>query len=227
MELERLLPPDKFSKHTGHDEGLHLEFRHVDGATFLAPASGGKERKITHICKWEQAFRVYALIYCRANPHRMKEIWQYIDVINTAATTYVWDNVAKYDYTFRQLMAFNPNRSWSTIYNHMWNLVMTEPINRGGNAAVRYDKDKHRKSLGSSGKRDISDYCWSFNRGHCKYGSNCDFINRCNYCDSTSHGENSCYKLAAKRAGKEGKDNHRGWKDKKRSHSPAKEKSDK
>ena len=98
---------------------------------FLAPAT--KQNKITGVRKWEQAFRVYATIYCAANQRRSKEIWQYISVINTAAASYYWDNVYNYDITFRHLMAFNPNRSWAVTYNQMWNLSMKDPLPRGNN----------------------------------------------------------------------------------------------
>ena len=68
------------------------------------------------------------MIYCAANPQRSKEIWQYISVINTAASAYAWDNVYNYDITFRHLMAFNPGRSWAVTYNQMWNLSMQDPL---------------------------------------------------------------------------------------------------
>ena len=32
-------------------------------------------------------------------PH-VAEIWQYVYIINSAASTDIWDNVASYDYTF-------------------------------------------------------------------------------------------------------------------------------
>ena len=51
-----------------------------------------------------------------------KEIWQYITVINTAASSYIWDNVYNYDITFQHLWLFNPSRSWAVTYNQMWNL---------------------------------------------------------------------------------------------------------
>ena len=79
-----------------------------DGGTFLVLAN--KDNKIGSFRRWEQAFRAYATIYCGANPQRSKEIWQYITVINTAAASYLWDNVYNYDITFRHLMAFNPQR---------------------------------------------------------------------------------------------------------------------
>ena len=48
-------------------------------------------------------------------------------------------------------------------------------------------------------KRNKSDYCWNFNKGiPCKFGAKCKFIERCKYCDSPSHGVNSCFKLQKK-----------------------------
>ena len=214
IDLEKLLPPDKFNK-TPADPN-RLEFRHVDGATFLAPVSGSREKRITHIRRWEQAFHVYASIYCCANPLRTTEIWQYIYVINSAATAYTWDNVSRYDYMFRQLMAFNPKRNWGIIYNHMWNLAMTEPISKSNSRNDHGKSGNRRSSEGSNDGRDISDYCWSFNRGFCKFGSSCDFINRCNYYDSKSHGADSCDKLMAKKQWQTGGENNRSRKHHKR-----------
>ena len=122
IELEKLLPKDKFAK----GEENRLEWVQRDGGTFLVPAQ--KENKINNFRRWEQALRAYATIYCGANPHRSKEIWQYITVINTAASSYLWDNVYNYDITFRHLMAFNPQRSWAVTYNQMWNLSMRDPL---------------------------------------------------------------------------------------------------
>ena len=110
----------------------------------LLPRDGNK-RKISSVRKWEQAFRLYTAIYSRANPHRVAEIWQYVYVINLAATSYTWDNVASYDYTFRQLMSEYPDRSWALIYNQMWNLAMRDPISRGGGVgAMSFQSNKTR-----------------------------------------------------------------------------------
>ena len=126
VELERLLPKSGLNFCNRASDENRLEWIQRDGNTFLVPANS-KENKITGIRRWEQAFRVYATIYCAANPQRSKEIWQYISVINTAASSYIWDNVYNYDITFRRLMAFNPNRSWAVTYNQMWNLSMKDP----------------------------------------------------------------------------------------------------
>ena len=69
-----------------------MQFINRDGATYWVPAD--HENKIIGIRRWDQAFRVYAAIYCKANPGRAGEIWQYIYVINSAATSYNWENVA-------------------------------------------------------------------------------------------------------------------------------------
>ena len=215
VELEKLLPKDRSAFTKGGSEENRLEWVQRDGNTYLDAA--GKDMKITGIRRWEQAFRAYATIYCAANPQRSKEIWQYISVINTAASAYSWDNVYNYDITFRHLMAFNPNRSWAVTYNQMWNLSMRDPIprNHSGKGHFQFHGQQgNRLSVGNnsgtsssssnnnSGRRKSSDYCWNFNKGiPCKFGKKCRFIERCKYCDSTAHGIHVCPKLEAKKNG--------------------------
>ena len=205
VELEKLLPKDKL----GSREENRLEWVQKDGGTFLVPAQ--HDNKIGSFRRWEQAFRAYATIYCSANPHRSKEIWQYISVINTTASSYIWDNVYNYDITFRHLMAFNPQRSWAVTYNQMWNLSMRDPIprNNGRPAFQHYSEGgiaapgKGRNGKPMQVRRNKSNYCWNFNKGvPCKFGSKCKFIERCKYCDSPSHGVNACTKLLKKDNGK-------------------------
>ena len=160
-----------------------------------------KSSRITGFRKWEQAFRVYATIYCSKNPHRSREIWQYISIINTAANSYVWDNVYSYDVVFRQLMEFNPVHSWAVTYNQMWNLSMRELfLNRGERASPHGSGDQNVSNSGKFMGRKKSDYCWAFNKGiKWKWGKNCKFTEKCKYCDSSTHGVHACPKLAEKR----------------------------
>ena len=67
IELERLLPKRRAF------EDNRLEWVTHDGMAFLAPTQD-RESRITNIWKWEQAFRVYAALYCEANPGRAGEI---------------------------------------------------------------------------------------------------------------------------------------------------------
>ena len=113
VDLEKLLPKDP-TKKLGEDG--RMELTNKDGSLFFVPAVDREQGKISGIRKWEQAFHVYAEIYSRANPQRSAEIWQYVYIINLASTSYSCDNVACYDYTFRQLMGRHPGRSWSTIF---------------------------------------------------------------------------------------------------------------
>ena len=224
VDLDKLLPKDRVGGANRYSDDNRMEWIQRDGGTFLVPAK--RDSRITNFRKWEQAFRMYATIYCGQNSHRAKEIWQYISVINTAASAYVWENVYSYDITFRQLMAFNPSRSWAVTYNQMWNLSMREPIIRNGQKGgygygfpqqQNQNSGKGSKSGNSSGtpghfKRPK--YCWGFNKGlKCKFGKDCKYIERCSYCDATNHGVCACPKLYKKDKDGQSQQNH--------DHSPA------
>ena len=85
VDLEKLLPKDKRSTYKPEEDRLEWVFR--DSGTYLAPA-GNRENRINGIRKWDQAFRVYAIIYCGAHPECAKEIWQYVEIIHTAAASF-------------------------------------------------------------------------------------------------------------------------------------------
>ena len=127
IELDKLLIKDRPFARGVSDSCMAMFSK--DGLTYFAPVSE-KDHKITNVRCWEQAFRVYAAIYSKANPQRSAEIWQYVYVINSAAATYVWDNVAEYDYMFRQLMATYPTRSWAKTYLQGWNLSMLDHLSK-------------------------------------------------------------------------------------------------
>ena len=198
VELEKLLPRDKMGGRNSDDN--RLEWVQRDGGMFLVPVQ--KDNKINNFRRWEQAFRAYTTIYCGANPLRAKEIWQYITVINTAASSYTWENVYNYDITFRHLMAFNPQRSWAVTYNQM-----RDPLPRNGQKSAYphysgggYVANKfNNNGNGGQGKKNKSDYCWDFNKGvPCKFGAKCKFIERCKYCDAPTHAVHACPKLLKK-----------------------------
>ena len=173
-----------------------LEFIMKEGQTYLAPAGGDREPKVNGIRRWEQAFRVYAAIYSKANPHRAAEIWHYIHVINTAASNYIWENVAYYDFTFCQMMAKNPHRSWAKLFGQVWNLAMCNPI----------DRDRNRQNYqGGSGNvtnkqksHSSKQPCWKFNK-NIPCDPNCDFDHKCSYCGSYMHSMLNCHKLHGKK----------------------------
>ena len=73
VELEKLLIKDRPFMKAGTDNSMGLCTK--DGVTYFAPMFE-RETKITNIRKWEQAFRVYVVIYSKAKPGRASEIWQ-------------------------------------------------------------------------------------------------------------------------------------------------------
>ena len=201
VELERLLPKQRGFFGMSNEEN-RMNLVQKEGNMYFVPAPSINH--ITGVRRWEQAFRIYAAIYSQANPSRAAEIWQYVHVINVAASAYSWDNVAYYDTTFRQLMSQNPNRSWSKIYNNMWNIAMRDPLPRnfGSVHSYPYNQQNRRSSgngngggEGSNGKRKPR-YCWAFNRGNgqCRDGAKCKFVHQCSYCEEKDHGKSRCSK---------------------------------
>ena len=104
IELETLIPKNR-GQQLREDNRLQ-QFVMKNGHTYWAPPE--KDSKISGIRKWEQAFRVYAAVYCQAHPSKSVEIWQYVHTINSAAVSFAWENVYYYDVTFRQLISEKP-----------------------------------------------------------------------------------------------------------------------
>ena len=123
IDLERLLPKDRFSSNIRGNDDLNRQLFQLIAQGTNSYASSPDPRgnnKINSIKKWDQALRVFAAIYTQANPSRSSEIWQYVYVIHTAATCNPWDSVVFYDITFRELMASKPWRNWGKTYTQGW-----------------------------------------------------------------------------------------------------------
>ena len=182
VEVAKLIPKQQTLK---NDENKRIEFVNKDGMTYYIPSANEKEQKITNVRKWESGFKVYAAIYSKANPHRGAEIWQYIHTINLAASSYHWDNVAYYDFMFRQQMAKYPQRSWRKINHQLWSLAMRDPIN---SKASNFGQNPGYSQNGQ--KRDFNkdNCCWRYNRNKCNRSSReCRYEHRCSLCGSHNH----------------------------------------
>ena len=210
IELEKLLPRDK-TRSGGHlpsnQDESRVELVSSGGHMYFKPV---RECQINGLHKWEQAFRVYAAIYTEANPERSGEVWQYMHVINVTAASCQWENVASYDLTFHQLMAFKPHRIWAKLYNQGWNLAMKELLGRTNMSQLTSGNQHSAWSSRSRGDwRD--DCCWKYNRNKCNQGSACHFDHRCTYCSGWNHGFFNCRKrLHKKVVGKETRMEARG-----------------
>ena len=89
VDLDKLLVKDNNGPWSNEQfsDCERLEWVRNEMGTFLMPAK--KQNKINNFRRWEQAFHIYATIYCGKNPHRAHEIWQYISVINTASNSFI------------------------------------------------------------------------------------------------------------------------------------------
>ena len=180
VELDKLLAKLKIDR---YDREEKIDIIKKEGQSYLV-TSKDKDVRINNVRKWEQAFRVYAAIYSKANPSRAAEIWQYVHVIHTAATSYRWDNVAYYDVTFRHLMASNPQRSWAKTYTQGWSLAMRDPIQK-------HESYSHAQSTPKAhGEKGV---CWRYNKNKCKFGTHCRFDHKCSYCGG-NHPAINCQK---------------------------------
>ena len=191
IELERLLPKARSAGGAVMGESSKLELVMKDGQPYFGTPQ--PENRISGVRKWDQAFRIYATIYTQANPHRASEIWQYVDIIHTAANTYQWDNLAYYDFTFRQLMAAKPWRSWAKTYTQGWNLALKDPV--GLNKSFNHGN----QNLSGNGKQQMKDWkencCWRFNKNRCSKSNNeCEWDHRCTYCGVWNHSFYNCRK---------------------------------
>ena len=175
VDLECLLP--KTRSQMMNDSQRLQQYVDQDGSIYFGPAQG-KENRITGIRKLEQAFRVYAAIYCKANPNRSAEIWQYVYTINTAA------------YSYASGMSEKPHRSWARTYNQLWSVAMCEHLPK--NSGVAQHSTPAMSSNSSGDWRDRC--CWKFNRGiKCKKW-NCSYKHRCTYCGNFNHNKQNCFK---------------------------------
>ena len=201
VNLEKLLPVERGNR-GNQQEDAGIRIINKNGEQYLAPAE--RKTRINGVRRWEQAFRVYAAIYSNANPSHSSEIWQYVYVINTAAASYVWENVAYYDYTFRQLMHENPRRNWGKTYNQLWNLALTDAINRPNSYNFSTGKPGSQgqtptgSNSNSNNSKNHGDWrdncCWRFNKsGKCNKW-NCKYDNRCKFCGGWNHAGLNCYK---------------------------------
>ena len=163
VEFAKLYPKNPNNIRSDAEEG-RIELVSKAGKTYFIPQSSQDSFRINNVRAWEKAFRVYAAIYTRANPHRAAEIYQYVHTINLAAASFQWDNVAYYDYHFRKIMAKNPQRSWAKVNTQLWSLAMrdarpTEKFNVG------YSNNPQN---GQSSKKSSTDWreisCWRYNK---------------------------------------------------------------
>ena len=127
-------------------------------------------------------------------------IWTLLE--RTAAATFTWNNVCSSDCLFRHLKEQFPNRSWAVIYQHGYSTLLKDhlptkssgSINYGGSKVGRANDAQASSSSANqnNNNKSVREVCWKFNRGRCKYGTNCRYDHRCADCNKSGHDKNSC-----------------------------------
>ena len=190
IDLDKLLPIDKGAGGVSMAQDNRLGLVYEDGEAFLAPAK--KVNKINSFRKWDTAFRVYSTIYTEANPHRASELLQYVQVIHLAASNNPWENVAFYDFTFRQLMASKPWRSWAKTYTQGWNLAFTNTGKAFSNANVNSNGPSSSSNNYKGGRGGKGNGNW---KNQCSRSSTeCEWNHRCTFCTGWNHSKANCKK---------------------------------
>ena len=172
-----------------------MEMIYKNGKTFWSPVSVSVS--INSYVKWEQAFRVFSNIYCKANPTRSAELIEYNHIIHTVAQAYVWDNVYTYHKEFRLHMARNPLRSWAMILQQAWSLRLRDRLSSSSWANTMNSGGSYNKTNNNNFNKN--EPCRRFNRGKCNFGPTCRYEHKCSYCFKFGHGMLTCRKAQADR----------------------------
>ena len=96
----------------------HLNFEDSTG-------SKSKQRPISNIAEWLQAFAIYVSIISRKQPQRVPDLMGYQILMLEASTEYEGNSWLAYDRRFRRQAASQPNCKWSSIDTTCWNLAFT------------------------------------------------------------------------------------------------------
>ena len=128
IELGKLLPCGR-----GREEEQKLEFVTKNDVTYLSPV-GERDSglQITSYFKWEQAFRIFCNVLTTAYPEKGPELLQYNHTIQTASTSYIWDNVYSYDKEFRRHIGHHPSQAWNVILQQAWIMLLKDRLKHEG-----------------------------------------------------------------------------------------------
>lgn len=187
VDFVKLLPRDLDSM--TEDDNLQLTSR--EGKTYYVAPLDKDPQQINSYRKWQLAFRVFQAIYIARFPEKSLELLQYAQLIEDYCSTWIWDNVYRYDKRHRRIMERFKNRFWHVPYDFgKKELKITHTMNSGRQGS-NFKPNQNTQS--GSAKRVA---CKNFNHGHCKFGDSCKFDhNRCSNCNKPGHLIGTCRKL--------------------------------
>ena len=125
------------------EEDQRMEIVSRNSMTFLAPISDREATQINLYFKWEQAFRIYSNILTTKLPGKATELLQYNHMIQTASTSYAWENVYSYDREFRQHIGRHLVHPWNIILQQAWTMILKDRIK--GNQFFQKGKSSNKR----------------------------------------------------------------------------------
>lgn len=158
------------------------------GKTYHVPPLDREDNTIATFKRWQTAFKVFMAVYLEEHPdryHKAIELIQYTQMIEDMTTTWIWDNVFKYDKAHRRMMQTFPWRKWHVPYDiRKGHLKVTHAMN------PNHNNPRYRKpGQSAKAKKEI---CQNFNRGKCSYGNSCRFDHKCAICGKYGHCALNC-----------------------------------
>ena len=200
IDFAKLIPKDKIMSEEDH----RMEMINKNGMSFWVPVSDRESSSITGFSKWEQAFHVFSNIYTHYYPDKAGDLIQYNHVIYSAAQSFIWENVYRYDREFRMhLGRHHPHRSWSTILQQVWTMCMRDKVTTPNH----HNHGSGPSGAGGNARRKI---CFNFNKGICTFGQRCKFDHKCSFCKKFGHGAFNCRKAKQMGASGNGGDSRGG-----------------
>ena len=132
IDFTKLIPKDKVTM----EDDNRMEIINKGGLTYWLPVNDRESSAITNFNRWEQAFRVFSNIFTAFHPGKAGELFQYNHIIHTAAQTFAWKNVYRYDKEFRIHMAkHHPYRS--VILQQAWSMCLKDKVSGNSNGYSR------------------------------------------------------------------------------------------
>ena len=187
VDFAKLMPRDKIT----FEEDQRMEMVNKGGMSYWVPLAERETTTINSFHRWEQAFRVFTNIYVNAFPRKSAELVQYNHIIHTAAQTFTWENVYRYDREFHLHMSkHHLVRSWSVILQQAWAMCLKDRVTSSSPHGGNHGGNGGNSRGNHSGVR--CKLCFDFNAGNCTFGHRCKFDHRCSFCNKFGHGVFNC-----------------------------------
>ncbi|XP_046583220.1 uncharacterized protein LOC124290519 [Haliotis rubra] len=186
VDLRQLLPPQKDASQEAVNFSMELD---SSGQVVFRPKQQ-PSRPLT-IGQWTSAFNTFISIYVEKHQdtNTVQHLLAYMETVRGAAARFGGDCWAQYDIQFRQRMERNPTRPWGTIDGQLWLELMLPNQRQPPQSANRPPSNNQNHNHRAYTAAPV---CWDFNKQGCRR-QNCNYVHKCQSCDSRGHGASSCF----------------------------------